>query len=847
MNVNMNISTSTDSRKFGILNQPNKKEQFKKVLNNQELISKNLVDEDESTEGMEQIQQLLQSLSSTVQSDYQSSATNNGGIKICKIVEQLDKSKENNKAHSQILDVLQKLTIEVVKVKGNLNLLKDPSIQSGSTNSEDNSIKDNLLKKIMQQSTNTVGQDNVDSEGNNKVKAAIMNFIEVAMDVINQNTEKPSKELLGEDKVKHKVDQIQNITQSLHSTFEMPVAKNSEFEINSIYLEQLIGRGKLKAETKDMLKNNLGKIVEMVDQSKGKNENYPKILDVLQKLTTEENSIKDDLLKKAIQQSTNTVGQDNVDSEGNNKVKAAIVNFIDVAIDVINQNTEKPSKELFGEDKVNHKVDQIQNIIQTLRSTFESAYEMPVSENSKIEINSIELEQFIGQGKLKVETKDMLKNNLGKIVEMVNQSKDTSIQSSSANSEDNSIKDDLLKKIMNQSTNTVGQDNLDSEGNNKVKAAIMNFIDVAIDVINQNTEKPSKELLGEDKVNHKVDQIQMIIQALHSTFESAYEMPVAKNSEIEINSINLDQFIGQGELKAETKDMFKNNLGKIVEMVNQSKGKNEIYPKILDVLQKLTTEVVEVKENLKLLKIPIMQITSTDSEDNLTKNNMLKNVMKTGNNIESETIPQNQMQNSSDGKKQNEFSGNSSSEEKFLNNLLGGDKDETKISKAVNFMNQFETVKAVDTSKVQTVNTVIDKSDFGADVIKNIKFMEINNIKDLIVKMNPKELGEITIKLTMESGIMKASISAQNKETYNLLNHNFQDISDKLKNMDIKIQSLDINVYEDSTFFNKESNNKNNNGRQNNNSKTNMILEEDEDISTINNYFIQENQVNKFV
>ena len=124
--------------------------------------------------------------------------------------------------------------------------------------------------------------------------------------------------------------------------------------------------------------------------------------------------------------------------------------------------------------------------------------------------------------------------------------------------------------------------------------------------------------------------------------------------------------------------------------------------------------------------------------------------------------------------------------------------------------------------------------------------MEINNIKDLTVKMNPKELGEITIKLTMESGIMKASISAQNKETFNLLNQNIQDISDKLKNMDIKIQSLDINIYEDSTFFNKESSERNNNGSQNNNQSTNMDLEE-EDISISNNYVIEENQVNKFV
>ena len=95
---------------------------------------------------------------------------------------------------------------------------------------------------------------------------------------------------------------------------------------------------------------------------------------------------------------------------------------------------------------------------------------------------------------------------------------------------------------------------------------------------------------------------------------------------------------------------------------------------------------------------------------------------------------------------------------------------------------------------------------------------------------------------------MKANISAQNKDTYNLLNHNIQDISDRLKNMDIKIHSLDINIYEDSTFFSKDSSGRNNNSRQNNNSKTNTDLTDlEEDISITNKYVIEENQVNKFV
>ena len=325
--------------------------------------------------------------------------------------------------------------------------------------------------------------------------------------------------------------------------------------------------------------------------------------------------------------------------------------------------------------------------------------------------------------------------------------------------------------------------------------------------------------------------------------QSLNETSITTNVNNEPNSVNGMQLLGEENLTSGNMDMLKSKLSEIVALLEKVQGDSKISPEILDMVQKFTTKDSDVKENLNLLKVPMMQTLSEMIEGKPLKNislkdNSLKEVITQKTNTPSEILVKTAMQSSSDSKKDNNFSGNSSSEEKFLKNLMSDDKDDMKISKAVNFMNQFEAVKNVDTSKVQTPNLVIDKSNFQADVIKTIKFMEINNIKDLTVKMNPKELGEITIKITMESGIMKANISAQNKDTYNLLNQNIQDISDKLKNMDIKIQNLDINIYEDSTFFNKESNGRNNEGKQNNNKGTNALLEE-EDVPTIDSYNIE--------
>jgi flagellar hook-length control protein FliK len=403
--------------------------------------------------------------------------------------------------------------------------------------------------------------------------------------------------------------------------------------------------------------------------------------------------------------------------------------------------------------------------------------------------------------------------------------------------------DDVEKTTVEGNT---PKDSCSAEDNIKLKAKIISFIETAIDALKQNAEKPSKELESADKSAEEMAQIQQLLQFLGSMFQSVDETSDTKSLESGLKSINLEQLLGGEKLMPDAKNILRNNLSEIAALLEKSKGNNEMHFQISEMLQKLTTGIEDVKGDLSLLKVPSFEVVSRNVEDKLIKGNELKNPIEKDTKTASGIIPQNQMQGSNDVSRDSKSSGNSSFEEKFLKNLLGEDKDDMKISKTVNFMNQFEAVKTLDTSKVQTPNLVINKSDFQADVIKNIKFMEINNIKDLTVKMNPKELGEITIKITMESGIMKANISAQNKETYNLLNQNIQDISDKLKNMDIKIQSLDINIYEDSTFFSKDSNEKNNNGRQDNNRGTNRGLEE-EDIITSSNYAIEENQVNKFV
>lgn len=145
----------------------------------------------------------------------------------------------------------------------------------------------------------------------------------------------------------------------------------------------------------------------------------------------------------------------------------------------------------------------------------------------------------------------------------------------------------------------------------------------------------------------------------------------------------------------------------------------------------------------------------------------------------------------------------STEEDKVLSKILGED-DGLGLNKQGNFLNRLTSR----TTEVIKEPMVVSKETMNADVIKNVKFMMKNAISELKVKIYPKELGEMTIKLLSEEGILKADIRATSKETYNLLNSNLNDIKKTLEQQNIKIHEVNIGLYSEDTTYHSGENNK---------------------------------------
>lgn len=131
---------------------------------------------------------------------------------------------------------------------------------------------------------------------------------------------------------------------------------------------------------------------------------------------------------------------------------------------------------------------------------------------------------------------------------------------------------------------------------------------------------------------------------------------------------------------------------------------------------------------------------------------------------------------------------------------------------------------------------VLNKVTFANDVIKTVKFMETNDLKDLTVKINPRELGEVVIKIVQEGNNMKATITASNKEAFQVINSNLQDINSKISQSNTNIQSFSVDVFNgEGSFMNQNSKQ----GQESNKNRTrNSLLMDDE--TTINDSVLNE-------
>lgn len=167
-------------------------------------------------------------------------------------------------------------------------------------------------------------------------------------------------------------------------------------------------------------------------------------------------------------------------------------------------------------------------------------------------------------------------------------------------------------------------------------------------------------------------------------------------------------------------------------------------------------------------------------------------------------------------------------EDSFLDSLVN-DKDKNSINRFmpgnISKLNTFEATL----EKVNETSQSVNKTNVVDGIVKNIKFMQTKDLKELTVSMNPKDLGNLVIKISVEDGKLNAKIIAEKKETFDLINSNATDVKSALGTVNDRVQEVSVNIqFGDATAYEqfKEGPGYQNNERRYNNDSSNIVAEE---------------------
>ncbi|AUN15174.1 flagellar hook-length control protein FliK [Paraclostridium sordellii] len=294
--------------------------------------------------------------------------------------------------------------------------------------------------------------------------------------------------------------------------------------------------------------------------------------------------------------------------------------------------------------------------------------------------------------------------------------------------EDESKKKDLLKEIDSLLTNIKNQ-KIDINSNNEKQNQL-------IDSIND-------ELLENVDLNFNLD------------FKTIF------NKKKDEDLIGLDKVIN-----------LDNNLSDDLKSDKMSKKTGE---KIDNILKNVSLE------DSKNKKVNLESISSKVTSDQKNMIDELDNQVKSLKSYEELNV-------STNSNKSNVLDLKPKEEDKDLNVL------ENILDKNANVFSQVSNKTFIQESNAnKNVPTVtIRANQMADDFIKMVKYLKNNNIEEIKVNINPKELGDMTIKLMKDSEATKVFINVSKEDTFHMLSKNIGDINKHL--FDLGIKSKDVVV-----------------------------------------------------
>ena len=425
--------------------------------------------------------------------------------------------------------------------------------------------------------------------------------------------------------------------------------------------------------------------------------------------------------------------------------------------------------------------------------------------------------------------------NIGKVDNNINVNGDNSVKTESKSSNGN------FKSVMSSKEDSLSKT---TEDNKTTVENVSKDINEAIDKteVIEKIENGTKEEI--------IEEVMVLLQALNIPVIDNSNLPIkiylesGNTSSLDcINTLKNINYLSEIADLNISSELINNNNSNVLENINLLKNNTVFESENINIFENVNSNVIEEislnsAENINIdlnqetlsntTNLPleeIVKILNLEEDKVVTKDNIDKLLTvlcdKDGNEIKKDKFIE--VVDSSKGESKKDTSqgvemlkmvfnidksnGEQKGEEDILAKLMTMDEDTNKVKDYIvedtpiftEVLNSKNDVASNIISEVKPV--AVSRETVATDVVSNVKYMVKNQVDQLTVKIYPKELGEITIKIISEDGIMKADIKSTSKETYTLLNSNMEEIKKHLSNESLIIKEVNIGLYEDTTYY----------------------------------------------
>lgn len=419
--------------------------------------------------------------------------------------------------------------------------------------------------------------------------------------------------------------------------------------------------------------------------------------------------------------------------------------------------------------------------------------------------------------------------NMGKVDNNSNVNGDNSVKTENKSSNGN------FKSVMSSKEDSLSKT---TEDNKTTVENVSKDINEAIDKteVIEKIENGTKEEI--------IEEVMVLLQALNIPVIDNSNLPIkiylesGNTSSLDcINTLKNINYLSEIADLNISSELINNNNSNVLENINLLKNNTVFESENINIFENVIEEVsLNNGENIDLneetssniINLPIKEIVKTLNleEDKVVTTDNIDKILtvlcdKDGNEIKKDKFIE--VVDSSKGESKKDTSqgvemlkmvfnidksnGEQKGEEDILVKLMTMDEDINKVEDYIVedtpiFTEVLNSKNDVASSLISEVKPVaVSRETVATDVVSNVKYMVKNQVEQLTVKIYPKELGEITIKIISEDGIMKADIKSTSKETYTLLNSNMEEIKKHLSNESLIIKEVNIGLYEDTTYY----------------------------------------------